>query len=147
MHIPGISGILLLSSLFIFSLMILQPVSASVYLLNGTEVPRDQIRNATMGIMRDQTESPASLDFFYSHNCQSCQQALDYLRSFEKKNPDIPVTHYNLVYSRENQNLFTQYKSRFNTTRISYPAIFQSSIALSGSSDIIHYTEMLARGI
>lgn len=132
--------------LFLLCLLIMPPVSASIFFLNGTEIPKDQIHGAFTNVTRVQSGSPNQVYFFYDRGCQSCEDALDYVRLFGKKNPKIPISYYDLGYSNENRSLFTQYKSRFNTTNIRYPAVFINSIVISGSSDVIHYTEPLAKG-
>ena len=146
MHDFRKSGMILLSTFFLFCLVLMQPGSASVFLKDGTEVQKDQILDTIANNTGDQSGSRPSMQFFYDHDCHACQSALEYLRAFEKKNPDINITHYNLGYPKENQGLFNQYKARFNTTKITYPAVFRGDIVLSGSSDIIYYTEPLAKG-
>ncbi len=136
---------LILISLFLLLLIIIQPGSASVFLKDGTEVPTDKILETITNNSGAQSGSHSQMQFFYNHDCHACQGALEYVRSFEKKNPGIDITHYNLGYPKENQSLFNQYKSRFNTSKITYPAIFKNDIVLSGSSDIIYYTEPLAK--
>ena len=132
----------LLISVLIISLLIVLPGSATLYLLDGSELSRDQIPEIMVTSSNNQNST--QIQFFYDYDCQSCEQALDYIRSFEKKNPEIAITYYNLAYPKENNILFTQQKERFNTTRIHYPAVFIGNIAISGSSDIIHCTEPLA---
>lgn len=139
------SGMVLISSLLLVCMVIIQPGSASVFLKDGTNVPTDKILETITNNTGTQLGSPLPMQFFYDHDCHSCQSALEYIRSFEKKNPDINITHYNLGYPKENVGLFNQYKSRFNTTKILYPAVFKGDIVLSGSSDIIYYTEPLAK--
>ena len=126
--------------------VIMQPVSASVFFLNGTEVIEDQIHNLNTNTSGVKPASPVQLDFFYDNSCQSCQGALNHVRFFQKRNPNIPITYYDLGYSKENNILFTQYKTRFNTTKIRYPTVFIGDIVISGSSDIIHNLEPLTKG-
>lgn len=121
----------------------IDPCYALIILPNGTEVQKDQIPDLFSHSSLTMSKDP--LEFFYDYDCQSCQQALEYLRSFEKKNPDIQITHFNLAYPEENRGLFSQQKSRFNTTKIHYPAVFIGDVVISGSSDIIHYTGPIAR--
>lgn len=123
-------------------LMMISPAGALIILPDGTEVARDEIPDLHPYTM--QNNNPAPWKFFYVYDCQSCVQARDYLKSFEKKNPQIPITHYNLAYPEENRGLFNGEKSRFNTKKIKYPALFAGDVVLSGSSDIIHGARPLA---
>ena len=134
----------LLLTVSLLCLVIIQPTVALVLLPDGTEVPKDQIQDVFADTPRN--ISPEPMQFFYDYDCQSCQQVLDYLKSFEKKNPEIGITHYNLAYPKENNILFNQQKGRYNTTKIHYPAVFIGDVSISGSSDIIHYTEPVAKG-
>jgi len=134
------------SALIVFILFLLVsavPGSALVILPDGTEVQKDQIPEIFSDSSLNLSKSP--LQFFYDYDCQSCQQALEYLRSFEKKNRDIGIIHYNLAYPEENRGLFTKQKSRFTTTKIHYPAVFIGDVVIVGSSDIIHHTGPIAR--
>jgi len=123
-----------------------QPVSASVFLTNGTDIPQDQIQGTINTTVAELIKNPAPLIFFYDRECQSCEQALNSVRFFERRNPNVRITYYNLGESQENRSLFTEYKGRFNTTKIRYPAVFVDDIVISGSSDIIHNIESFARG-
>ena len=135
----------ILSTLSLLCLVIGESGSASVFLRDGTEVPPDQVMDTFMNKSVGREGSLIQIEFFHDHRCQSCQSAREYIRIFEKKNPDITVIQYNLGYPKENQSLFTQYKNQFNTTNIRYPAVFIGDMAISGGSDIIAYTEPLAK--
>jgi len=123
-----------------------QPVSASVFLTNGTDVSQDRIPSIINTTVAGLIKNPVPLVFFYDRECQSCEQALESVRFFEKRNPNVRITYYSLGDSQKNRSLFTEYKGRFNTTKIRYPAIFADDLAISGSSDIIHNIESFARG-
>ena len=130
----------------VFLILLTQPVSASVFLTNGTDVSQEKIPEIINTTVAGLIKNPAPLIFFYDRECQSCEQALDSVRYFEKRNPKVRITYYNLGESQENRNLFTEYKGHFNTTKIRYPAVFVDDIVISGSSDIIHNIESFARG-
>ncbi|WP_146201089.1 hypothetical protein [Methanospirillum lacunae] len=123
-----------------------QTISASVFLMNGTEISQDQIPDIINTTVQGLIKNPSPLIFFYDYECQSCQQALDSVRYFEKRNPNARITYYDLGDSQKNRSMFLQYKSNFNTTKIRYPAIFSGEIVISGSSDIIHHIELFAKG-
>lgn len=119
------------------------PVSATLFLPDGSTLTPEQIsdfRFDTSG-----ASSPGQLRFYYDYDCQSCQQALEYLRSCGKKNPGIDIGYFNLAYPKENNERFTDEKKRYDTTKIYYPALFIGDVAISGSSDIIRYTKPLAK--
>lgn len=128
---------------FLLILMMMTPAGALIILPDGTEMSRSEIPDLHPSPIMSST--PVPWKFFYKHDCQSCEQAREYLKAFEKKNPQVPITHYNLAYPEENRDLFTGEKSRFNTTKIKYPALFVGDVVLSGSSDIIHGAQPLAR--
>jgi len=128
--------------LILLCLLIAFPASASVFLLNGTEVAQDKIPAIINDTAKTMKNNSTPLIFFYDRECQSCQQSLDFIRYFENYSPRVQITYYNLGYSKKNKGLFTEYKNRFNTTKILYPAIFAGDIVISGSSDIIHYTNL-----
>lgn len=50
------------------------------------------------------------------------------------------------MYNEENRQLFTEYKNRFNYSKISYPALFIGDIGITGSSDIIHVADSVVKG-
>ena len=122
-----------------------QPVSASVFLTNGTDVSQDRIPGIINTTVAGLIKNPVPLVFFYDRECQSCEQALESVRIFEKRNPNVRITYYNLGDSQKNRSLFTEYKGRFNTTKIRYPAVFVDEIVISGSSDIMHNIESFGR--
>ncbi|HWQ66993.1 MAG TPA: hypothetical protein VN372_08995, partial [Methanospirillum sp.] len=120
------------------------PVSAMIFLQNGSEITREDLSVFTPEEW-DAARTPLPIQFFYNSNCGSCQVALEFLRGLEKKNPKISIAYHNLVIQDPNQQLYTQYKRDFNASDVPYPVIFLGDIGISGSSDIIGHTESLAR--
>jgi hypothetical protein len=129
-----------------FILFTNQPVSAAIFLMNGTELSQDKIPDFINTTVQGLIKNPAPLIFFYDYECQSCQQALDSVRYFEKRHPNAKITYYDLGDSEKNRDIFTKYKGDFNTTKIRYPAIFSGDLVISGSSDIVHQIELFAKG-
>lgn len=129
-------------AVFLFTLTIIQSVAASVYLKDGSEVFGDSILNGVAN--SSLPDNPFPFHFFYDHQCQSCQNALEYLHAVEKKNSNISIEYHNFALDKANQNLYSQYKSQFHNKKMFYPTLFLGNVALSGSTDIIHYTEPLA---
>ncbi len=120
--------------------------SASLILPDGTEVLKETIADSIPGIPAERLPVAPSgaviaLDYFYDHECQSCRDSLTYLRDYARKKPQVNIRFHNLAIDTRNEELFNQYLDRFNTTKISYPVIFLGDIALTGSSDIIRFTD------
>jgi glutaredoxin len=141
--IHHLSRLILISIISFICMISIQPGSAVIFLQNGSKISGYQIPEYILTKIENPSDSPA-LEFFYSTRCRSCQDSLDYLRALERKNPGVQITYFNLAWPEENRQLFTQYKSRFNTTKISYPAVFYGEMAISGSSDIVHYSGLLS---
>ena len=132
--------------LILISTFLIPTCSGTVFLKDGTEIPRDEVRNFMMNNSIYKTDSPFPIQFFYSSNCGSCKDALKFLQSYERKNPSTRIEYRNLVYNGENRQLFTEYKNQFRHPKISYPAVFIGNIGITGSSDIIHTTDQVVKG-
>lgn len=135
--------IIFILSFFLFAY---QPASAAVYLMNGTDISQDKVPDFINITVQGLIKNPSPLIFFYDYECQSCQQALDSVRYFEKRHPNVRITYYDLGDTEKNRVMFTTYKKNFNTTKIRYPAIFSGDIVISGSSDIVHNIELFSKG-
>jgi glutaredoxin len=133
--------------MMVFIVLFLIPAcSGAIFLKDGTEIPRDEISDVFMNNTNVGSDSPFPIQFFYSINCGSCRDAQEFLRSFERKNPSVPIEYRNLGYPEDNKKLFTEYKNQFRYLKISYPAIFIGNIGITGSSDIIHTTDQIVKG-
>ncbi len=133
--LTGVAVLLLLSPVL--------PVCATMFLPDGSTLTPEQISDFRFDTSGE--SSPGQLRFYYDYDCQSCQQALDYLRSCGKKNPGIDIGYFNLAYPKANNERFNDEKKRYNTTKLYYPALFIGDVAISGSSDIIRNTKPLAK--
>lgn len=138
------SRVILFATLFLLCLMIIEPCSASIFLKDGTEIPNDKILETITKTSEAQSDTPFPIQFFYSSSCGSCHDAQEYLKSFERKNPGIPIEYHNLVSNAENRQLFNEYRKQFHNIDIPYPIIFLGNVGISGSSDIIHHTTTIA---
>lgn len=121
--------------------LMISPSSGSLLYNNGTVVSSTDIKDS-LGSYHPDTERPSAVQFFYSSGCQSCKDVQEYMKTFERKHPDIQIEYHNLAYDSDNRELFTQYKREFQNFEISYPVIFIGNIGLTGSSDIIHNFEL-----
>lgn len=63
---------------------------------------------------------------------------------FSLKHPDIGIKYYDLNNSSENSTLFAEYSLTFNRTHVHYPVIFLGNVGITGSDDIVAYTEPLS---
>lgn len=135
-----------LLSLVILSLCVLiQPVSALIFLHNGSEITGDQIAVLIKSDTQGNSSSPFPIQFFYASTCGSCEGAEEYLHSLEKKNREIHIEFHNLIVQNPNEQLYNQYKTDYNRSDVHYPVLFLGEVGISGSSDIIWQTETLAQ--
>lgn len=128
--------------LMVLSIFLITPVSATMFLQNGSEVSGDQL----IGVVASSENSsvtPFPLQFFYNTHCGSCQASLEYLNNFTRNNSDIQIAYHDLYNNSTNMTLYNQYKSRFDRNDIHYPVIFIGEIAIMGSDDIGSYTQPL----
>ena len=141
------NGVFILVFMIAFIIVSLVPAcSGAIFLNNGTEIMAGSLIDTIKNCPPAQSGNPFPVQFFYSSNCGSCKDAREFLQSFERKNPDIPIEYHNLVQNGENRGLFTEYKKRFHSLEISYPVIFIGNIGITGSSDIIHMTDQVVKG-
>lgn len=132
-------------SLFIVFICSVQTGSATIFLQDGTEIPGEQfsemIENSSIMYLYG---TPSPFRFFYNTHCGSCHAALQYLEDFSQRNPKVRIGFYDLHNSTENSVLFDQYRGQFNRSHIHYPVIFAGPIGITGSDDIVTYTEPLS---
>jgi glutaredoxin len=129
--------------LSIIFLVTIQPAFGEIFLKDGTLVPPDSILETITNSSETASHNPFPIQFFFTSGCGSCNDARDYLKTFERKNPGIAIESHNLAYNAENRQLFTEYKTQFHNPDIPYPVIFLGNIGVSGSSDIIHHTKTI----
>ena len=138
------STIFYVCGLLLFFIIATQIGSATIFLQNGTEVSGDKIIE-TLNNSGNVSPTPFPIQFFYNTHCGSCQDAIEYLTEFTKKNMDIKAQYHDLYNSSENNTIYNQYKEKFNnTTNIHYPVVFIGDVGISGSNDISNYTESLS---
>lgn len=123
----------------------IQTGSATIFLQDGSEIPGEQLNEMMANSsIRYLFGSPFPIQFFYNAHCGSCQPAIEYLDEFSLKNPDIGIEYHDLNNSTENSTLFAEYSITFNRTQVHYPAVFLGNVGITGSDDIIAYTEPLS---
>lgn len=110
--------------------------SASEYLEDGKEITSEKLID-TMNNTSNLSMNPFIIQFFYNTHCGSCQEAMDYLKVFITKHPDIDIQYHDLYNSSTNNTLYDQYKTQFgNNVNIRYPSIFIGDVVIEGSNDI-----------
>jgi len=130
--------------IFIYSIICLSSIPACsglIYLNDGTVIEDGSLFDMINTISLAQLGNFSGIQFFYSSSCGSCKDAHRFLQSYERKHPEVHIEYQNLVYNRENQELFNEYKNYFHNSKISYPVLFIGNIGVSGSSDIIHHMD------
>ncbi|HWQ67499.1 MAG TPA: hypothetical protein VN372_11610 [Methanospirillum sp.] len=128
--------------LILLSLVIIQIGSATVFFQDGTDISGDTLIE-TMANTSNVSTTPFPIQFFYNNQCGSCQSALDYMKEFTRKNPDVVIQYHDLFNSTTNSSLYNQYKDQFNRKDIHYPVVFVGDIAIMGSADIAKYLDPL----
>lgn len=135
---------LYLCGVLLFSILIIQVGSASLFFQDGTEIPGEKLIE-TMNNSVNVSSIPFPIQFFYNTHCGSCQEAVDYLNAFNTKYPGIVVEYHDLYNSSTNNTLYNQYKTQFNeNSNIHYPSVFIGNVVIVGSDDIKSYTEPLS---
>ena len=132
---------ILLYVLAIVTLLLIPACSGAIFLKDGTEISRDGIGDWIQN--SPGSDAPFPVEFFYSTSCGSCRDAREFLLSYQRKHPSVQVEFRNLVLNGENKELFNTYKNQFRYEKISYPAVFIGDIGITGSSDIIHATDVV----
>lgn len=79
--------------------------------------------------------------YFYSSTCDECTKLDSYLKSLEKKYPEVKIEKYELSNNSSNVELFYNFLNKYNiqtysTKYYQIPAIFIGKYSLIGSSDI-----------
>ncbi|MFH1671712.1 MAG: glutaredoxin [Candidatus Portnoybacteria bacterium] len=68
---------------------------------------------------------PVQIDYFYSETCPNCEKASAFLDKLEKKYPDLEITRYEILSSRDNVELLLKFfEERGKGKIIQVPAIF-----------------------
>lgn len=116
--------------------------TAAVFYQNGTEIDRD-ILSTEPGSFIAEVHGSYPIQFFYSHSCGSCRDAIDFLRSFIRKNPNVPINFHNLGSGDESRLMYHEYKNRYGGVRISYPVVFIGDIVITGSGDIVRFLPLM----
>jgi len=122
-------------------LLLIPACPGAIFLKDGTEISRDGIGDWIQN--SPGSDAPFPVEFFYSTSCGSCRDAREFLLSYQRKHPSVLVEFRNLVLNGENKELFNTYKNQFRYEKISYPAVFIGDVGITGSSDIIHATDVV----
>lgn len=122
-------------------LLLIPACPGAIFLKDGTEISRDGIGDWIQN--SPGSDAPFPVQFFYSTSCGSCRDAREFLLSYQRKHPSVQVEFRNLVLNGESKELFNTYKNQFRNEKISYPAVFIGDVGITGSSDIIHATDVV----
>lgn len=144
MNLPGNKKSILIFTSILMVLLLIPVCSGAVFLRDGTDISRDAIGDRIHSSLYG-SPSPFPIEFFYSTGCGSCRDAREFFQSYQRKHPSVQVAFRNLVLN-ENKELFNTYKNQFRYEKISYPAVFIGDIGITGSSDIIHATDVVVNG-
>lgn len=97
---------------------------ASLLTEDGVEITSDKIP-AYLESYAGNSDDILPASFFYSTGCHSCKDALQYLKSFEKKHPRISELHGMISHTIRKPELFTEFKNQFHNYEISYPIVYR----------------------
>jgi len=133
-------------SFFTFLFVITSPVSAAIYIANGTEITGDNILSSlkadpslVIGYV------PAGqIIFFTNTRCSACYKAEEFLHDFSVRHPEISQVTYDLFDSTENRSIFEDYKKKYHRSFLSTPSILVGNLSIEGSQDMRdHLDEIL----
>lgn len=124
-----------LAGLLLTLILCTGPVSAGVFLKNGSDVTGDHPADT---ILNDLNTTPGnySATFFYNTHCGACHLAMTYLNEYSAAHPGVVITSYDLFNSSENKVLFEQYKAEYHRQYVSVPSVFIGNAGLEGESAI-----------
>lgn len=128
--------------LVVLIVLMAQPVSATIFSLDETEIPGDQLIDS-MNNASNVSSTPFPIQFFYNTHCGSCQASIQYLNEFTVNHSEVVVEPHDLYNNTESFALYENYKKQFNRSDLHYPVIFMGNIGIMGSEDIRKYTEPL----
>ncbi|NLV26444.1 MAG: hypothetical protein GXY48_04665 [Methanomicrobiales archaeon] len=131
--------------LFLLLLLIIPVCTATVFLKDGTDISTTNLLETIKNDIKTESDYPFPIVFFYTTSCGSCSAAYQYLKSYERKNSGIQIEYLNIAHNSKNKQLFTKLKNDFQKQKISYPAVFIGNIGITGSSDIIHHTDIIVK--
>lgn len=123
---------------FLFLFALTSPVSAAIYLANGTEIPADALSSSlTTNPSPDPGFVPVgTVVFFTNSHCSACRQAKGYLANFSARHPEISLITYDLFDSPDNWRIFEDYKQKYHRNFFSVPLILVGNLSIEGSQDI-----------
>jgi hypothetical protein len=133
--------------LCIFSIFLVSPTVASVYAINGSEIPSE---NLTVFIREDPLLVSGDLPtgqvlLFWSLHCGACHGAIEFLDTFGVQHPEMILESYDISNSTENRTVYDSYKEKYNRRFFSTPSIIVGNLTLEGNQDIRnHLGEVLA---
>ncbi|NLV26110.1 MAG: cytochrome c biogenesis protein CcdA [Methanomicrobiales archaeon] len=120
-------------------------MSGSVYIKNGTEIYEE---NPYITILQDSNTTPEDISviFFYNTHCGACHTAMAYLDEYQKANPDVEISYYDLFNNTGTRELFEGFKSEYNRQYVSVPVIFMGNAVLEGNEAIRSNLDHLIKG-
>jgi len=131
---------------FFVIILLIIPVDANIYNINGTFLSFDNFQETLK-------ESPSLLSgtlpagqviFFTNTHCVACQRTKDYLVNFTKEYSDITLYTYELSNSTYNHTIFDRYKKIVHRNHLSTPSIIVGNLTIEGTQDITdHLSEIL----
>jgi hypothetical protein len=141
-----INPLLFVLILFTLLFVLTSPVSAAIYIANGTEIQGGDISSS---IMADPSPVfgyiPAGqIIFFTNTRCIACLKTEEFLHEFSARHPEISLVTYDLFDSTENRTIFEDYKKKYHRNFLSTPSILVGNLTIEGSQDMRdHLDEIL----
>src|SRR3989344_5592577 len=62
-------------------------------------------------------DEAVGVDFFYSPTCPHCAKEKIFLRDLKEKYPEIEINQYDVVNSRESQNILQEFYARYEVPK------------------------------
>jgi len=131
---------------FLFSLVAILtlsvfPVSATIFLENGSNATESDLYNLTNStITVPGNISPA---FFFDPYCGACSPAEEYIETYVAAHPEIDLQMVNLSLGNESQDRLNAYYITYNREWMNIPVAFIGPMGLEGTDEIINNFEGL----
>jgi thiol-disulfide isomerase/thioredoxin len=120
----------LLDQKFILGILLLGIVLIGTVVFFGEE-PGDSVT-------RPSTAPPGTLTvwYFYGNGCEHCVSVTPYVRSLQKKYPDVEFRILEIYDNPENRDALIAMNQQYHQTRTGIPVAFVGNVVLFGANEI-----------
>jgi hypothetical protein len=129
------------SFIFISLIIAFFPVSATIFIEDGTELDEQGLIQYLKEPAPD-FEKPGAI-YFYDPNCGACMPVHDFWDTYLKENPDVILEQVNLEEGADQMDRFKEFSQSYNREKTFIPLVYLGPVALEGTDDIKNYFDIV----